>query len=131
MLNTPYQTQGAPGIGRTPTEWNRFDICEAWYLFAADWHEGQGTPVGLFGNPAGCSPTFAPVLLVLPTGAEAFRKHLILEQTRRSPSWAARPAILSRLQTTMALQSRSRLGHDDVTSLLGEGGTGVLVARRR
>ncbi len=27
--------------GRTLTEWNRFDICEAWYLFASDWHEGQ------------------------------------------------------------------------------------------
>ena len=27
--------------GRTPAEWNRFDICEAWYLFACDWHEGQ------------------------------------------------------------------------------------------
>ncbi len=25
------------------TEWNRFDICEAWYLFASDWHEGQGS----------------------------------------------------------------------------------------
>ena len=29
--------------GRTPTEWNRFDICEAWYLFACDWHEGQNS----------------------------------------------------------------------------------------
>ena len=29
--------------GRTPTRWDRFDICEAWYLFAADWHEGQGS----------------------------------------------------------------------------------------
>ena len=27
--------------GRTPSEWNRFDICEAWYLFASEWHEGQ------------------------------------------------------------------------------------------
>ncbi len=25
------------------TEWNRFDICEAWSLFASDWHEGQGS----------------------------------------------------------------------------------------
>ena len=24
------------------TEWNRFDICEAWYLFASEWHQGQG-----------------------------------------------------------------------------------------
>ena len=23
------------------TQWNRFDICEAWYLFASEWHEGQ------------------------------------------------------------------------------------------
>ena len=30
-------------IGRTPADWNRFDICEAWYLFAVDWHEGQGS----------------------------------------------------------------------------------------
>lgn len=21
--------------------WDRFDICEAWYLFAVRWHEGQ------------------------------------------------------------------------------------------
>ena len=29
--------------GRISAAWNRFDICEAWYLFAADWHEGQGS----------------------------------------------------------------------------------------
>ena len=28
---------------QSPTEWNRFDICEAWYLFASEWHEGQGS----------------------------------------------------------------------------------------
>ena len=27
----------------SPTEWNRFDICEAWYLFASAWHQGQGS----------------------------------------------------------------------------------------
>jgi hypothetical protein len=21
--------------------WNRFDICEAWYLFASEWHQGM------------------------------------------------------------------------------------------
>jgi hypothetical protein len=43
-MTTP--TQGVviePDHGRTPAEWDRFDICEAWYLFAADWHEGQGS----------------------------------------------------------------------------------------
>ena len=29
--------------GRTPTEWNRFDICEAWFLYACDWHQGSDT----------------------------------------------------------------------------------------
>ena len=29
------------GTMATPTEWNRFDICEAHYLFACDWHAGQ------------------------------------------------------------------------------------------
>ena len=29
--------------GPSPAEWNRFDICEAWYLFAVDWHAGQGS----------------------------------------------------------------------------------------
>ena len=24
-------------------EWNRFDICEAWYVFAMLWHGGQFT----------------------------------------------------------------------------------------
>ncbi len=28
----------------TPTAWNRFDICEAYYLFASTWHEGQYSP---------------------------------------------------------------------------------------
>ncbi len=28
---------------QSPTEWNRFDICEAWYLFASEWHQGQGS----------------------------------------------------------------------------------------
>lgn len=23
--------------------WDRFDICEAWWLYMADWHEGQGS----------------------------------------------------------------------------------------
>ncbi len=37
--------------GRTSAEWNRFDICEAWYLFAADWHEGQGSDTyAIFGR---------------------------------------------------------------------------------
>ena len=26
---------------QSPTAWNRFDVCEAWYLFASAWHEGQ------------------------------------------------------------------------------------------
>ena len=29
-------------------DWNRFDICEAWYLFACDWHEGQGSATYAF-----------------------------------------------------------------------------------
>ena len=34
-----------------PTEWNRFDVCEAWYLFACDWHEGQGSATyAIFGR---------------------------------------------------------------------------------
>ena len=39
----------------TSPEWNRFDLCEAWYLFACDWHEGQGRRLrasGLAGLPA-------------------------------------------------------------------------------
>ena len=37
--------------GRTPSEWNRFDICEAWYLFACNWHEGQGSATyAIFGR---------------------------------------------------------------------------------
>ncbi len=37
--------------GRTPTEWNRFDICEAWYLFASEWHQGQGSATyAIFGR---------------------------------------------------------------------------------
>ena len=35
----------------TPAEWNRFDICEAYYLFASEWHEGQGsTTYAIFGR---------------------------------------------------------------------------------
>ncbi len=35
----------------SPTEWNRFDICEAWYLFASAWHEGQGSDTyAIFGR---------------------------------------------------------------------------------
>jgi len=29
--------------GRISAAWNRFDICEASYLFASAWHEGQGS----------------------------------------------------------------------------------------
>jgi hypothetical protein len=25
-------------------EWNRFDICEAWYLALCEWHAGMGSP---------------------------------------------------------------------------------------
>ncbi len=33
------------------TEWNRFDICEAWYLFASEWHEGQDSDTyAIFGR---------------------------------------------------------------------------------
>jgi hypothetical protein len=33
--------------------WNRFDICEAYYLFASEWHEGQGSPTyAIFGRLA-------------------------------------------------------------------------------
>ena len=42
MTNTA-RSHTPPDICRTPAEWNRFDICEAWYLFAADWHVGQGS----------------------------------------------------------------------------------------
>jgi hypothetical protein len=36
---------------RTAAEWNRFDICEAYYLFASTWHEGQGSETyGVFGR---------------------------------------------------------------------------------
>ncbi len=35
----------------TPAEWNRFDICEACYLFASEWHEGQGSATyAMFGR---------------------------------------------------------------------------------
>jgi len=46
----------------TPS-WNRFDICEAWYLFACDWHGGQGCPrYAIFGrlNRIGFRPS--PIL---------------------------------------------------------------------
>ena len=33
----------APAQYRTLAEWNRFDICEAWYVFASEWHQGQGS----------------------------------------------------------------------------------------
>ncbi len=37
--------------GRTPSAWNRFDICEAWYLFASEWHQGQGSDTyAIFGR---------------------------------------------------------------------------------
>ena len=26
---------------KTNAQWNRFDICQAWYLFACEWHRGQ------------------------------------------------------------------------------------------
>lgn len=26
---------------KTQARWGRFDICQAWYLFACDWHLGQ------------------------------------------------------------------------------------------
>ena len=42
MTTTP-RSHTLPDNGRPPAEWNRFDICEAWYLFATDWHEGQGS----------------------------------------------------------------------------------------
>lgn len=33
--------------------WNRFDICEAWYRFARDYHSGQGsTAYEVFGRLA-------------------------------------------------------------------------------
>ncbi len=36
---------------RISAAWNRFDICEAWYLYAADWHEGQGSDTyAIFGR---------------------------------------------------------------------------------
>ena len=36
---------------QSPIEWNRFDICEAWYLFAGEWHEGQGSDTyAIFGR---------------------------------------------------------------------------------
>ena len=32
-------------------QWNRFDICEAYYLFASAWHGGQGSPeYAIFGR---------------------------------------------------------------------------------
>ena len=40
MTTTP-RSYPLQDIGRSPAEWNRFDICEAWYLFASAWHEGQ------------------------------------------------------------------------------------------
>ena len=42
MRITP-RSHTLPNNGRTPAEWNRFDICEAWYLFAAGSHQGQGS----------------------------------------------------------------------------------------
>ena len=49
--------------GRTPTEWNRFDICEAWFLFACDWHEGQGSDTyAIFGRLAHLRFTPSPIL---------------------------------------------------------------------
>lgn len=31
--------------------WDRFDICEAWYLFAAEWHRGKWSPeYAIFGR---------------------------------------------------------------------------------
>ncbi len=31
--------------------WNRFDICEAYYVFASEWHEGQYSPTyAIFGR---------------------------------------------------------------------------------
>ena len=29
--------------GRSPSQWNRFDICAAYYLLASAWHQGQGS----------------------------------------------------------------------------------------
>jgi hypothetical protein len=43
MLKKTRRTHAGTDAGRTAPEWNRFDICEAWYLFASDWHEGQGS----------------------------------------------------------------------------------------
>ena len=43
MLKNTHRPQRGTDIGRTPAEWNRFDICEAWYLFATGWHAGQGS----------------------------------------------------------------------------------------
>ncbi len=35
----------------TPITWDRFDICEAYYLFASAWHEGQFSPTyAIFGR---------------------------------------------------------------------------------
>ncbi len=35
----------------TPADWNRFDICEAYYLYASEWHEGQGSSTyAIFGR---------------------------------------------------------------------------------
>jgi len=32
-------------------QWNRFDICEAWYVFAVEWHGGQWSPeYAIFGR---------------------------------------------------------------------------------
>ena len=40
----PREGRALPGKNSPgAASWNRFDICEAWYLFAVDWHEGQGS----------------------------------------------------------------------------------------
>lgn len=31
--------------------WNRFDICEVYYVFASEWHQGQSSPeYAIFGR---------------------------------------------------------------------------------
>ena len=60
----------------TPTRWDRVDICEAWYLFASDWHEGQGSATyGIFArlNRLGFRPS-----PMLSTGSLSSNGRLIL-----------------------------------------------------
>jgi hypothetical protein len=63
--------------------WNRFDICEAYYLFASEWHEGQGSRTyAIFGRLARLG--FRPSPLLSKRGLSPNGRQILANLIRRA-----------------------------------------------